>query len=81
MKCQHCKNETVNLDGACDQCKLNEKNHQTANDSMDDDWDYDDDEPNEPDYWECYGCGRTHARRPFGGRCDICDSIVEEGYW
>lgn len=41
----------------------------------------DDDDMGEPDYWACYGCGKTAYPKPMGGRCPSCDSIMEEEWF
>lgn len=45
-----------------------------------DDNDYDMDEDQTPDYWECHSCGQTYGKRPMGGQCS-CMGYVEEGYF
>lgn len=79
MKCKNCLNETANSHGICAQCELHEKQIESMEDDFYDD-EYDDD-PQEPDYWECHGCMKSYGRRPMGGMCDSCGSYVEEGYW
>ncbi len=45
--------------------------------------DFDDEEDdNEPDYWECLSCGHSSVKRPsFGGQCPRCMHHMEEGHF
>jgi len=43
--------------------------------------DFDNDGPQEPDYWYCSCCGTSVGKNPGGWGCPKCGSIMEEGYF
>jgi hypothetical protein len=49
-------------------------------DDPDDDFEQEEDFE-EPDYYECLGCNKSWTKRPAWGQCTFCSSIVEEGYY
>lgn len=42
------------------------------------DFDFDENGPQEPDYWACYGCGTTTGKRQMGNMCPKCGAYMEE---
>lgn len=49
----------------------------------DDDFYFDDDEEEqgEPDYYYCYGCGKSTLNDPGGWGCPRCGAIMEPEYY
>lgn len=70
--CTRCKENFMDDNPNCDLC----------DDCLCDLNDDPDEEPREPDYYECFGCGYSCVERPWaGGQCPRCTAHMEEGYF